>query len=108
MQGLKGNRMKKLSRQANKLKAAIIKDYQITDEAGLAILQTAMECFDEFHAAKKVVDEQGLTIFGSRNQRIAHPLLAIIRDSRAQFLMALKHLNLDLEPVLPPGRPPGR
>ena len=38
----------------------------------------------------------------------SHPLLSVERDSRAQYLAALKALNLDLEPLRDkPGRPGG-
>ena len=101
--------MKKLSKQATKLKKGILKEYDITDEAGLAILQTAMEAYDAMHEALKVVDADGMTVQGDRGNIKAHPLLSVIRDSRAQFLMAIKHLNLDLEPLNNrPGRPSGR
>jgi phage terminase small subunit len=101
--------MKKLSKQAAKLKKAIVMDYSITDDAGLAILQTAMEAFDLMHEAQTAVDERGLTVPGDRGGTKAHPLLAVIRDARAQFLMALKHLNLEIEPLRDkPGRPGGR
>ena len=101
--------MKKLSKQAAKLKRSILKNYDISDAAGIAILQTAMEAFDTMHASQDVVDDQGLTVFGDRGQIKAHPLLSVIRDSRAQFLMGLKHLNLDIEPLRDrAGRPAGR
>ena len=95
----------RLSERAKKLKDSIKKEYDITDEAGLAILDTACEALDLMRKSQKVVDRDGLTVTGDRGQIKAHPLLSIIRDSRAQFLMALKHLNLDLEPLRDrPGR----
>jgi len=100
--------LKKLSKEAAKLKRAILKEFDISDEAGKAILDTSMEAYDAMHEAQEVVDVQGLTVAGDRGQIKAHPLLAVIRDSRAQFLMALKHLNLDIEPLKGIGRPPGR
>jgi len=101
--------MKILSYQAKKLKKAILKEYDITDEAGIAILQTALDAFDLMNNCQEEVDEQGLTVTGDRGQIKAHPLLSVIRDSRAQFLMALKHLNLDLEPLRDKaGRPGGK
>jgi len=101
--------LKKPSKQAIKLKKAILKDYSITDDAGIAILQTAMEAFDLMHEAQALIDTQGLTVEGDRGQIKAHPLLAVVRDQRAQFLAGLKALNLDLEPLRDaPGRPPGR
>lgn len=101
--------MRKLSKQAIKLKKGILKEYDISDEAGNAILQAGLEAFDQMHEAQRVVDKDGLTVRGDRGQIKAHPLLSVIRDSRAQFLMALKHLNLDIEPLRDtPGRPGGR
>jgi P27 family predicted phage terminase small subunit len=100
--------MTKLSQRAEKLKKGILSEYEITDHAGLAILQTAMEAYDGMNAAQEVVSKQGLTVPGDRGGVKAHPLCAVVRDCRAQFLMALKHLNLDLEPVKGIGRPPGR
>ena len=101
--------MKKLSKEATKLKNAILKEYDISDEAGISILQTGMEAFDLMHDAQAVVDRQGLTVAGDRGGIKAHPLLSVIRDARAQFLAALKQLNLDLEPLKNgPGRPAGR
>ena len=100
--------MKNLSQEASDLRAGLLREYDISDEAGLAILNTAMEAFDLMHDSQAVIDAQGLTVTGDRGNIKAHPLLAVVRDSRAQFLMALKHLNLDLEPLRPgPGRPPG-
>jgi len=96
--------IKKLSTQAEKLKKAILKEYDITDEAGIAILQTAVEAMDLMRQAQRVVTKDGLTVKGDRGQIKAHPLLSVIRDQRAQFLMALKHLNLDLEPLRDKGR----
>ena len=46
----------KLSQQAAKMKRRILREYSITDEAGLAILQTAVECFDMVREAQEVVD----------------------------------------------------
>lgn len=98
----------KLSKEALKIQNSILKEYDINDEAGLAILKTGMESYDLMQKSQKIVERDGLTVAGDRGGIKAHPLLAVIRDSRAQFLMALKHLNLDLEPIKGIGRPPGR
>lgn len=101
--------MKKLSKEAAKLKNAIMKEYDISDDAGISILETSMEAFDLMHAAQAVVDKDGLKVTGDRGGIKAHPLLSVIRDARAQFLAGLKALNLDLEPLRDKaGRPPGR
>jgi hypothetical protein len=86
-----------------------LRDYAITDEAGRRILDAAWEAWDVWHAAQAVVDRDGLTVPGGRGGLKAHPLLTVIRDSRAAFLAGLKALNLDIEPLRDrPGRPPGR
>ena len=101
--------MKKLSRKANKLKKSILQEYEITDEAGLAILDEALRAYDLGHEAQEQIDLEGLTVLGDRGQMKAHPLLSVVRFSRTQFLAALKSLNLDLEPLLlGRGRPGGR
>jgi P27 family predicted phage terminase small subunit len=98
----------KLSPAARKLKKAILAEYEITDQAGLAILETALQAYDGMNAAQEIVKKDGLTLGGDRGSIKAHPLCAVIRDCRAQFLMAMKHLNLDLEPLKDrPGRPSG-
>jgi phage terminase small subunit len=101
--------LKKLSKEASKLKKSLAREYDISDQAGALLLQTAFEAYDEFQAAKGVVDIEGLTVRGDRGGIKSHPLLAVIRDARSQFLMSLKMLNLDLEPLRDArGRPPGR
>lgn len=99
----------KLSRKLNALKKAIINDYAIDDDAALEILQTALEARELAEQAQALVDSEGLTVKGDRGQVKAHPLLAVIRDSRAQFLAGIKALNLDLEPLNDrQGRPNGK
>jgi len=89
----------KLSTHAAKLKKSIIEEYDIVDQAGIAILQTAIEALDLMRRAQKEVEKDGLTVKGDRGQIKAHPLLSVIRHQRSQFLSALKALNLDLEPL---------
>ena len=72
------------------------------DDAGLLILQAALESFDRAEQARSVVEAEGLLIAGK-----PHSAVRIERDSRAAMLVALKSLHLDLEPVGPVGRPPG-
>lgn len=100
---------KHLSKESKKIFRSIVSDYGIYDEAGLKILQAALEAFDRAQAARVAIDEQGMTIKDKFGQIKPHPLLANERDSRAAFLAALKALNLDIETLNDgPGRPPGR
>lgn len=86
----------------------IATEYAIDDDAGLLLLQTAMESFDRMKAAAKRIDADGEAVEDRFGQIKPHPLLPAERDARAQMLSALKQLNLDIEPLRDaPGRPPG-
>jgi phage terminase small subunit len=85
------------------------KEYGITDAGGLAVLVIGLAARDRYEAAKKRIDAEGMTIVDRFGVEKPHPLLAAERDARAQWLQALKQLNLDLEPLRDrPGRPPGK
>ena len=99
--------MKKLSKEAEKLKAALLELSTVDDEAFRAILGVGMGAFDEVNDYKAIVDREGVTVKGDRGQIKAHPLLSVIRDARAQFLAAMKMLHLDEDEgqAKKPGRP---
>ncbi|RIK36221.1 MAG: phage terminase small subunit P27 family [Chloroflexi bacterium] len=100
---------KHLSREAKLWWRRLIDEYGIDDNAGLLLVQTAMESFDRMRAAQAAIEADGATVKDRFDQPKAHPLLSVERDARAQMLAALKQLNLDLEPLRDgPGRPPGR
>jgi len=83
-------------------------EYDITDNAGLLLLQTALEAFDRMKAAAKRITKDGEAIEDRFGQVKPHPLLPAERDARSQMLAALKQLNLDVEPLRDgPGRPGG-
>jgi len=98
-----------LSKEARSLWDRLLKEYEIEDEAGLLILQTAMEAFDRMRNAQDVIKTEGMQVTDRFEQKKAHPLTTVERDARSAMLQALKMLNLDLEPLQDrPGRPPGR
>jgi len=83
-------------------------EYQLDDQAGLLLLQTALEAFDRMREAQKIITEEGAGIKDRFDQVKAHPQLTIERDCRSQMIQALKALNLDVEPLRDaPGRPGG-
>lgn len=87
----------------------LIDEYGIDDAGGLLLLQTFADADTTERSAQDVVNADGLTIVDRFEQKKAHPLLTVIRDSRAQKMAALKALCLDLEPLRDkPGRPGGR
>ena len=99
---------KKLSKEAKRWQKKLILEYAVSDQGGLLILQVAMESFDRMRDCQAIIQEEGPTTTDRFKQQKAHPLCAVERDSRSALLMALKSLNLDLEPLHDtPGRPTG-
>lgn len=72
------------------------------DEAGVLLLQTAMEAFDRMRACQASIEAEGVQVRDRFDQIKPHPLLPAERDSRAQMLAALKALNLDISPPVDP------
>jgi P27 family predicted phage terminase small subunit len=72
------------------------------DEAGVLLLQTAMEAFDRMRACQASIDAEGVQVRDRFQQVKPHPLLPAERDSRAQMLAALKALHLDVTPPTDP------
>jgi P27 family predicted phage terminase small subunit len=100
---------KGLTAQSKTLWKRLASDYGIDDDAGLLLLQTAMEARDRMKAAQEAIARDGMTVLDRFGQRKAHPLLPAERDARAQMLAALRALNLDVEPLHDrPGRPAGK
>jgi P27 family predicted phage terminase small subunit len=96
-----------LSPEAARWKARLLRNYALQDEAGVLILETALQAFDRMRQAQDQIARDGVTYRDRFDQPRAHPLLTTERDSRAAFLAGLKQLNLDLEPLRDgPGRPP--
>jgi P27 family predicted phage terminase small subunit len=100
---------KTLSNEAKRWFRQIVAEYGIDDPGGLLFLQTALESFDRMREAQKTISEQGATFTDRFNQVKSHPALVTERDTKSQMLLALKALNLDIEPLKDgPGRPGGR
>jgi P27 family predicted phage terminase small subunit len=97
---------KGLSAEARRWWNRIMADYEISDDAGKLLLQTALECFDRMKNCQSAIAKDGELIRDRFEQLKPHPLLPAERDARSQMLAALKQLNLDLEPLRDrPGRP---
>ena len=99
----------KISNKGKKLKKSILSEFDISDRGGLEILDRAIESFCRMRAAEELIDREGLTVLNRFGEKKEHPALNTERKARAQFLLAIKQLNLD---VLPPnhriGRPGGQ
>jgi P27 family predicted phage terminase small subunit len=85
----------------------LVADYGIADAAGLHVLRVGLEAHDTMRRAQAAITRDGATTKDRFGQVKSHPLFAVVRDSRAQFLQAMKQLNFDLEPLKAVGRPGG-
>ena len=100
---------KTLSPEAKDWWRKLVTEYGIEDDAGLLLLQTALESLDLMRTAQRAIKKDGATVRDRWAQVKPHPLLSVERDSRAGLLAALRELHLDLEPVRDrAGRPGGR
>lgn len=105
---MKNSAPKDISAEAKQWWDRIVSEYGIDDDAGLLLLQTALEAFDRMRQCQKAIRKDGAQVKDRFDQLKPHPLLNVERDSRSQMLAALKQLNLDLEPLRDgPGRPTG-
>jgi len=99
---------KTLSAEARKLWRDLSTEYAIEDSAGIRLLQTACEAMDSMRSAQVLIDRHGVAALDKFGQLKANPACAVMRDSRAAMISAMKALNLDLEPLRSkPGRPGG-
>jgi len=51
-----------LSAEARRWWRALVREYQIVDEGGLLLLQTALEAFDEVKTCQKQIRQEGRTL----------------------------------------------
>jgi phage terminase small subunit len=106
---LKNSPPKHLSRASKTWWREMTREYGITDLGGLSLLNAAAEARDRAESARAAIQKEGQTIRDRFEQVKPHPLLAAERDARAQFIQAMRALNLDVEPLRDgPGRPGGR
>jgi len=67
----------------------------------LVLLEVALFSLDRSEECRRIIAEEGLTkTTEATGAHHAHPLLRIEKDSRAQFLTAWSHLQLDFDPLL--------
>ena len=87
----------KLSRESQKFFDTIKRDYRITDEAGLLLLQIVCESLDLIRDAQAEIKKHGLVVVDRYNQVKQNPASSILRDAKSSLLQALKQLNLDFD-----------
>lgn len=97
-----------LSKAGSQWYQRLTTEFEIRDEAGRLLLETAMRAFDRAEAARALLDKDGVVLVDRWGQSKPHPAVVIERDARAGMLSALKMLNLDIEPLRDrAGRPGG-
>ena len=95
-----------LSADARELWVTFVDEYSIKDTGGLQILEQALSAYDRAAEAKAILDRDGIVCVDKARQTIAHPCVVIEKNSRAQYLAALKALGLNVIKKRPrPGRP---
>ena len=87
----------KLSKESQKLFDNVKRDYRITDEAGLLLLQIVCESLDLIRSAQAEISKHGLVVVDRYNQVKQNPASSIQRDAKSSMLQALKQLNLDFD-----------
>ena len=90
---------KNLTSEAKSIWRRLVVAYGIVDEGGFEILRTGLEAHDRMRGVQAQIGRDGVTFVDRFGQVKSHPLLSVERDARAQYLAALKALNLDLEPA---------
>jgi P27 family predicted phage terminase small subunit len=76
------------------------------DDAGLILLESALESFDRMRQAQAILAKEGIVYVDRFNQPKQHPATMVERDAKATMLRNIKALGLDLEPLHDkPGRP---
>jgi hypothetical protein len=91
-----------------KLWRSVMKQYDIRDAGGLAILEAACAARDRRTDWAAIITQEGPMIRTKQGPK-EHPLIRHEREERALECRLLQKLGLDVEPVRPGvGRPGGR
>jgi P27 family predicted phage terminase small subunit len=76
--------------------AGVFRDYDLSADVATAVLATALEAHQRARECREAIDRNGMTVTGRDGQVKVHPLLAVERDARAQWLAGVKTLGLEL------------
>jgi P27 family predicted phage terminase small subunit len=76
--------------------AGVFRDYNLSADVASAVLTTALEAHQRARECREAVFRDGMTVVGRDGQTKVHPLLAVERDARAQWLAGVKALGLEL------------
>jgi hypothetical protein len=94
-----------LGDHGRRLWTSIMAEYDVSDAAGLVLLEQAAQAADRVQALRELIDQQGEVVM-FRGAPRAHPALRDELQNRAFISRTLDRLNLQpLQPGV--GRPPG-
>jgi hypothetical protein len=80
--------------------------YEFADPGSVEILAQSCQALDRAEQLAAEVARDGPTFHTARGP-CSHPALKLELANRAFVASSLARLGLDLEPIKPPGRPPG-
>jgi P27 family predicted phage terminase small subunit len=83
-----------LSRRARAFWNQTFTEYHFETAAQLRLLEELCRCMTQLETIQKTIRSDGLTVKGSRNQPVAHPLLSAESDCRKQILAFSRALEL--------------
>jgi len=82
-----------LSEAATRLYASVMSDFELTDPEA-AVLVEGLRSWDRAEEARKIVDSEGVTMRNRFGHPERHPAVIIERDSRRDFVAAMRQLGL--------------
>jgi P27 family predicted phage terminase small subunit len=77
----------------------VVRQYQIHDAAGLALVTMAAAALDRLREAQEAIDEHGAVVTDHQGNLKRNPACALERDAHSMMLSALRQLHLDIEPL---------
>jgi phage terminase small subunit len=90
-----------LSARSRELWARIVRDYDL-DVHHLELLRLALEALDRCEQARQALADEGMLTTNRYGVRVAHPAVAIERDSRLAAARLFRELDLEGEPLPDP------
>ena len=85
---------KSLKGSARKLWIRLREDFEISDAAGLGLLEIACLAYARMHEAREVIEKDGAVVLDRFGQAKANPAVAIERDAAGTMTRALRALHL--------------
>ena len=87
---------RKLSPEAQGIFDEVKKAYSINDAAGIRILLTGCEAFQQMRECQQDIDKHGYTVGDPKRGLKLNPAVNAARDFRAQFLASFRLLRIDV------------